>query len=49
MIKSIPYNEIAADEDKPFRAAVFEGIEAADDGRLSPFEPVAEWLSSLGN
>jgi predicted transcriptional regulator len=31
-----------------FRAAVREGIEAADAGKLSPFEPVAEGLASWG-
>jgi predicted transcriptional regulator len=34
--------------DAAFDAAVHEGIEAADAGRLSPFEPVAEWLASWG-
>ena len=31
-----------------FDAAVREGIEAADAGRLSPIEPVADWLASWG-
>ena len=31
-----------------FDAAVHEGIEAAEAGRLSSFEPVAEWLASWG-
>jgi predicted transcriptional regulator len=32
-----------------FRAAVLEGIEAADAGKLSDFEPIADWLASWGS
>jgi predicted transcriptional regulator len=35
-------------DQEAFHAAVCEGIEAADTGRLSPLEPVAEWLASWG-
>jgi predicted transcriptional regulator len=39
---------IRAEDEPAFRAAVQEGIEAADAGRVSPFEPVAAWLASWG-
>jgi predicted transcriptional regulator len=39
---------IPAEDQAAFRAVIREGIEAADAGRLTPFEPVAEWLACWG-
>jgi predicted transcriptional regulator len=48
MNKPVLPNKISPQDQAAFVAAVREGIEAADAGRLSPFEPVAEWLASWG-
>jgi predicted transcriptional regulator len=48
MNKPVLPNKISQQDQAAFVAAVREGIEAADAGRLSPFEPVAEWLASWG-
>ena len=48
MNKPVLSHEIPPEEEAVFRAAVREGIAAADAGKLSPFEPVAEWLASWG-
>lgn len=42
--QTLPTHDAAA-----FRAAVLEGIEAADSGKLSDFEPVGDWLASWGS
>jgi predicted transcriptional regulator len=48
MNKPVPSSAIPVENQAAFRAAVREGIDAADAGRLTPFEPVAEWLGSWG-
>jgi predicted transcriptional regulator len=48
MNKPVLPHAIPLEDQAAFRAAVCEGIEAADAGRLTPFEPVAEWLASWG-
>jgi predicted transcriptional regulator len=40
---------LSAQDEAAFRAAVQEGIEAADAGKLSDFEPVGDWLASWGS
>jgi predicted transcriptional regulator len=39
---------IPPEDQTAFHTAVQDGVDAADAGRLSPFEPVAEWLASWG-
>jgi len=39
---------IPPEDEAAYIAAVQEGVEAADAGRLSAFEPVAEWLAFWG-
>jgi len=46
MTGHVVYPMIPHKDEAVFRAAVREGIEAAEAGRLSPFDPVAEWLAS---
>jgi len=48
MNKPVLSHAIPAEDQAAFCAAVREGIEAADAGLLTPFEPVAEWLASWG-
>jgi len=48
MNKSVVSHTIPDEDRAAFDAAVREGIEAADAGLLTPFEPVAEWLASWG-
>jgi predicted transcriptional regulator len=48
MNKPILPHAIPAKDQAAYRTAVSEGIDAADAGRLTPFEPVAEWLASWG-
>jgi predicted transcriptional regulator len=48
MNRPVLSHAIPAEDQAAFCAAVREGIEAADAGLLTPFEPVAEWLASWG-
>ncbi len=48
MNKPAPSYSIPVEDEAAFLAAVREGIEAADAGHLTPFEPVAAWLASWG-
>jgi hypothetical protein len=48
MSQPVASHEIPVEDKSAFNDAVREGIEAADAGRLSPFEPVAQWLASWG-
>jgi predicted transcriptional regulator len=48
MNKPVLTRTIPIEDQDRFQAAVREGIEAADAGQLSPFEPVADWLASWG-
>jgi predicted transcriptional regulator len=48
MNKPVLPHAIPVEDQAAFRAAVDEGIEAADAGQLTPFEPVADWLASWG-
>jgi predicted transcriptional regulator len=48
MNKPVLPRAIPPEDQAAFEAAVREGIEAADAGRLTAFEPVAEWLESWG-
>jgi len=48
MNKPVLPHAIPVEDQAAFRAAVDEGIEAADAGQLTPFEAVADWLASWG-
>ncbi len=48
MNKPVLSQAIPAQDQAAFHAAVREGIEAADAGLLTPFQPFAEWLASWG-
>ena len=48
MNKPVLSYEIPPEDEAAFKAAVREGVAAADAGKLSSFEPVAEWLASWG-
>jgi len=46
--KPVPSYVIPPEDEAAYIAAVQEGVDAADAGRLSSFEPMAEWLASWG-
>jgi len=48
MNKPVLSPAISAEDQAAFKAAVREGIEAVDAGRLAPIEPVADWLATWG-
>ena len=48
MNKPVPSPAIPVEDQAAYQAAVRDGIAAADAGRLTPFEPVADWLGSWG-
>ncbi len=48
MNKPILPHAIPVEDQAAFHAAVRGGIDAADAGRLTPLELVAEWLASWG-
>lgn len=48
MNKPVPSYVIPPEDEAAYIAAVQEGVDAADAGRLSSFEPMAEWLASWG-
>ncbi len=49
MNKPVLSHTIPPEDEAAFRAAVREGVAAADAGKLSLFEPLAEWLASWGS
>ena len=48
MNKPVLSPAIPAEDQAAYKAAVREGVEAADAGRLGPMEPVADWLATWG-
>ena len=48
MNKPVLSPAIPTEDQAAYEAAVREGLEAADAGRLLPIEPVADWLATWG-